>query len=70
MDHSCPMNPMVPLELGDFFLCKRYGHLMDWLTPVDLSHDVLDLDYDVLDLDYDVLNKNKRVRGRRLSQIF
>jgi hypothetical protein len=63
MDHSCPMNPMVPLELGDFFLCKRYGHLMDWLTPVDLDHDVLDLDYDVL-------NKNKRVRGRRLSQIF
>jgi hypothetical protein len=63
MDHSCPMNPMVPLELGDFFLCKRYGHLMDWLTPVDLDHDVLDLEYDVL-------NKNKRVRGRRLSQIF
>jgi hypothetical protein len=64
-----PMNPIVPLDLRDFFSCKRYGHLMDWSTPVDLGHDVLDLDYDVVDLDYDVLDKNKRVRRRRPRQI-
>jgi hypothetical protein len=33
----------VPLDLGDFVFCKRYGQLMSWLTPVDLGHDVLDL---------------------------
>jgi hypothetical protein len=70
LDNSHPMNPMVPLELGDFFLCKRYGHLMGWSTPVDLGHDSLDLDYDVVDLGYDVLDKNKRVHGRRSRQIF
>jgi hypothetical protein len=66
------MNPPVPLDLGDFFFCKRYGHLMGWSMPVDLGHmtswtwdhltswtwghDVLDLGYDVLDLDYVVLD--------------
>jgi hypothetical protein len=56
------MNPIVSLDLRDFFFCKRYGHLMGWSMPVDLGHDVLDLDYDVLD-------KNKKVCGRRLRQI-
>jgi hypothetical protein len=56
------MNLPVPLDLGDFFFCKKYGYLMDWSTPVDLGHDVLDLDYDVLDI-------NKKVRGRRSRQI-
>jgi hypothetical protein len=56
------MNPTVYLDLGDFFFCKRYGHLMGWSTLVDLGHDVLDLGYDVLDL-------NKKVRGRRSRQI-
>jgi hypothetical protein len=50
------MNPMVPLDLRDFFFCKRYDHLMGWSTPVDLGHDILDLGYDVLDLDYDILD--------------
>jgi hypothetical protein len=77
------MNPTVPLDLGDFFSCKRYGHLIGWSTPFDLGHDgldlgydgldlgynVVDLDYDVVDLDYDVLNKNKRIRGRKSKQI-
>jgi hypothetical protein len=64
------------LDLGDFFSCKRYGHLMGWSTPVDLGHDVLDLSHDVfdlghdvLDLGHDVLDKNKRVRRRRSRQI-
>jgi hypothetical protein len=43
------MNPPVPLDLGDFVLCKRYGQLMGWSTPVDLGHDVLDFGYDILD---------------------
>jgi hypothetical protein len=77
------MNPTVPLDLGDFFSCKKYDHLMGWSTPVDLSHDILDLGHnildlghdvldlgdDVLDLGYDVLDKNKKVRGRRSRQI-
>jgi hypothetical protein len=63
------MKPTVPLDLGDFFSCKRYGHLMGWSTPVDLGHDVLDLGYDIIDLSYDVLDKNKRVRGGRSRQI-
>jgi hypothetical protein len=68
------MNPTVPLDLGDFFSCKKYGHLIGWSTPVDLGHDVLDHDvldlgYDVVDLDYDILDKNKRVRGRKSRQI-
>jgi hypothetical protein len=58
------MNPMVPSGLGDFFPCKSYGHLIGWLTLVDL-----DLDYDVVDLGYNVIDKNKRVRERRLRQI-
>jgi hypothetical protein len=56
------MNPTIPLDLRDFFFCKRYSHLMGWLMPVDLGHDILDLGYDVLD-------KNKKVRGRRSRQI-
>jgi hypothetical protein len=63
------MNPTVPLDLGDFFFCKRYGHLMSWSMPVGLGHDVLDLGHDVLNLVYDVLDKNKKVRGRRSRQI-
>jgi hypothetical protein len=62
MNNRYFMNPTVPLDLGNFFSCKRYGHLMGWSTPVDLGHDVMDLGYDVLD-------KNKRVRGRRSRQI-
>jgi hypothetical protein len=31
------MNSMVSLDMGDFFFCKRYGHLMGWSTPVDLA---------------------------------
>jgi hypothetical protein len=63
------MNPTVCLDLRDFFLCKRYGHLMGWSMPVDLGHDVLDLGYDIMGLGYDVLDKNKKVFGRRLRQI-
>jgi hypothetical protein len=29
--------------LGNFVLYKRYGQLMGWSTPVDLSHDAVDL---------------------------
>jgi hypothetical protein len=43
------MNPPVPLDLREFFSCKRYGQLIGWSTPVDLGHDILDFDYDVLD---------------------
>jgi hypothetical protein len=63
------MNSTVPLDLGDFFSYKRYGHLIGWSTLVDLGHDVLDLGHDVLDLGYDVLNKNKKVCGRRSREI-
>ena len=56
------MNPMVPLDLGDFFSYKRYGHLIGYLTPIDLGHDILDLGYDIL-------NKNKKVCGKRSRQI-
>jgi hypothetical protein len=71
-----PMNPMVHLDLRDLFFCKKYGHLMNWSTPVDLGHNLfdlghnlLDLGYNVVDLGYDVLDKNKRVRERRSRKI-
>jgi hypothetical protein len=54
------MNPPVPLDLGDFVLCKIYGPLMGWLTLVDLSHNAIDLGHDVLDFGYDVLDKARR----------
>jgi hypothetical protein len=60
--NKCPLNPIVSLDLGDFFSYKKYGHLMGWSTPVDLGHDVLNLGYDAL-------VKNKRVRRRRSRQI-
>jgi hypothetical protein len=55
------MNPPVPLDLGDFFFCKRYGHLMGWSTLVNLGHMTSwTWSHDVLDLDYDVLDKTRR----------
>jgi hypothetical protein len=60
LDNSCPMNPTIPLDLRDFFICKSYGYLMDWWTPVDLGYDVLDLGYDVMNLGYNVIDK---IRG-------
>jgi hypothetical protein len=56
LGNSRSMNPMVPLDWGDLFPYKIYGHLRGWSTSVDLSHDVLDLGCDVLDLGYDVLD--------------
>jgi hypothetical protein len=50
------MNPLVPLDLGDFVLCKRYGQLMGWSTPVDLGHDAVDMGHDVFDLGHDVFD--------------
>jgi hypothetical protein len=58
------MNPPVPLDLGDFVLCKRYGLLMGWSTPVDLGHDAVDLGRDVLDFGYDILDKARRTWKR------
>jgi hypothetical protein len=69
LDNRRLMNPTIPLDLGDFFSCKRYGHLMGWSTLVDLGYDVLDLGYDVVDVSFDVLDKNKRVRGKKSRQI-
>jgi hypothetical protein len=63
------MNPMVPLDLRDFFFYKRYGYLIGWSTLVDLGHGILNLCHDVLDLGYDILNKNKKIRGGRSRQI-
>ena len=45
------MNPMVSLDLKDFFIYKSYGHLRDWSMAIDLG--------------YDVIDKVKRVHGRR-----
>jgi hypothetical protein len=60
-DNNRPMNPMVPLDLGDFFSCKSYGHLMDWSIPVDLNNDVVDLGNDVVDLGNDVVDLGNNV---------
>jgi hypothetical protein len=50
------MNLPVPLDLGDFILCKRYGQLIGWSTLVDLDHDAVDLGHDVFDLSHDVFD--------------
>jgi hypothetical protein len=62
--NSRHMNSTVPLDFGDFFPCKSYGHLMGWSTPVDLG-------YDVVDLSYEFIDKNKRIceiRSRQISR--
>jgi hypothetical protein len=43
------MNPMVSLDLRDFFPCEDYGHLMSWSMPINLGYDVVHLGYDVID---------------------
>jgi hypothetical protein len=33
----------VPLDLGNFVLCKRYGQINGLINAVDFDHDAIDL---------------------------